>query len=878
MTQQTDRLNTALDGRYRIIRHLGEGGMATVYLCEDLKHDRQVALKLLKPELAAVLGAERFVQEIKTTAALQHPHILPLFDSGAADGFLFYVMPFIDGETLRSKLNRETQLSVDDAVRIAREVLDALDYAHTRGIVHRDVKPENILLHGGHAMVADFGIALAVSAAAGGRMTETGLSLGTPHYMSPEQATAEKEITPRSDVYSLGSVLYEMLTGNAPFTGANAQQIIMKIITEPAESVTKYRKAVPPNVVAAVAKSLEKLPADRFETAKAFAEALSNPAFAGTRTATGAIHTGRDDVRWRHIAIATGIAAAALLATTIAAWWRPAPHERAERYEFPIAVTDRVLTTGGGPARFAISRDGTRIVYSSRAASGVDQLFVRDLGSLVPRIIPGTDGAFHPAFSPDGESVAFIVAGALKTISVRGENATTLVASNAAAPAWADDDMIYFTESYNSPGALLRRISAGRGHIDTLVSMSGQHFQSVMPVKGGQGVLATLGAGGTVAVALPGGAMRPLVNSASVALDNDGHIVYVAADGMIMAAGFDPNKLALTGPAVELSEKGAASSGIGWLSVSPSGALLYGTSAGREAELAWVSRDGVAQGVDTATRGEIDYPALSPDGTRIAFAWGKSVWIRDLVKGTNFRLTNDVGEEASYPAWTSDGRTVSYYIRDSTSYSLHTKRADGGSPAVPLLSKLPNLVESLWSPDGTSLVVRTGAASAGAGDIYVVRASADTTATPILNSKFTEAEPALSPDGKWLAFISDETGRYEVSVVQFPDVGQGGRWNISTRGGTEPVWSHSGKELFYRDGKGNIVSVEVKTSPTFSFGASKVLFSATPYATYDGRTQFAVSRDDQRFLMVRLLRGGPPSKLILVKNWLAEFKARDTAK
>ncbi|MCX5755587.1 MAG: serine/threonine-protein kinase, partial [Gemmatimonadetes bacterium] len=248
MPSQVDRLNTALAGRYRIERELGEGGMATVYLCEDVKHKRHVALKLLKPELAAVLGAERFVQEITTTAALQHPHILPLFDSGAADGFLFYVMPFIKGETLRDKLNRETQLGVEEAVRIAREVADALDYAHRNGVIHRDIKPENILMNDGRPMVADFGIALAVSAAAGGRMTETGISLGTPHYMSPEQATAEKEITARSDVYSVGSVLYEMLTGHPPFTGAVAQQIIMKIITEPAEAVTKHRKSVPLHV------------------------------------------------------------------------------------------------------------------------------------------------------------------------------------------------------------------------------------------------------------------------------------------------------------------------------------------------------------------------------------------------------------------------------------------------------------------------------------------------------------------------------------------------------------------------------------------------------------------------------------------------------
>src|SRR6188768_3890111 len=251
MTIDSERLTAAVADRYRIVRELGQGGMATVYLAEDIKHDRKVALKVLKPELAAVLGAERFVQEIKTTAALQHPHILPLFDSGTADGFLYYVMPFIKGETIREKLNRETQFGVDEAVRIAREVADALDYAHRHGVIHRDIKPENILLHDGRAMVMDFGIALAVSAAAGGRMTETGLSLGTPHYMSPEQATAEKEISARSDMYSLGSVLYEMLTGQPPHVGGSAQQIIMKIITESPRPVTELRKSVPANVAAA---------------------------------------------------------------------------------------------------------------------------------------------------------------------------------------------------------------------------------------------------------------------------------------------------------------------------------------------------------------------------------------------------------------------------------------------------------------------------------------------------------------------------------------------------------------------------------------------------------------------------------------------------
>ena len=336
MAEITEHLSTALADRYRIERRLGEGGMATVYLAEDLKHDRKVALKVLRPELAAVLGADRFVQEIKTTAQLQHPHILPLYDSGsttAAHGgsmeFLYYVMPYIQGETLREKLDRETQLGVDEAVRIATEVADALDYAHRYGVIHRDIKPENILLHDGRPMVADFGIALAVSAAAGGRLTETGLSLGTPHYMSPEQATADKNITGRSDIYSLASVLYEMLAGQPPHLGGSAQQIIMKIVVEPVEAVTKFRRTVPPHVSAAVAKALEKLPADRFDSAKAFAEALHNPAFTSpvASPVATAKTVGAAGLASRRVAL-PALIALTLLIIAVAAWGWSRPIRR----------------------------------------------------------------------------------------------------------------------------------------------------------------------------------------------------------------------------------------------------------------------------------------------------------------------------------------------------------------------------------------------------------------------------------------------------------------------------------------------------------------------------------------------------------------------
>ncbi len=274
MTTSTERLSSALAHRYRILSRLGEGGMATVYLAEDLKHDRKVAVKVLRPELAAVLGADRFVQEIKTTANLQHPHILPLFDSGEADSFLYYVMPYVEGDTLREKLDRETQLGIDEAIEITTDVADALDYAHQHGVIHRDIKPENILMHDGRPMVADFGIALAVTEAGGNRVTETGLSLGTPQYMSPEQATGERHLDARSDVYSLAAVLYEMLTGEPPVTGANAQAMIAKLMTEKPTRVKAVRDTVPEAVDLAISKALSKVPADRYSRAGEFVDAL----------------------------------------------------------------------------------------------------------------------------------------------------------------------------------------------------------------------------------------------------------------------------------------------------------------------------------------------------------------------------------------------------------------------------------------------------------------------------------------------------------------------------------------------------------------------------------------------------------------------------
>jgi serine/threonine protein kinase/tetratricopeptide (TPR) repeat protein len=278
VTAPPEQLAAALAGRYVIERELGQGGMAVVYLARDVRHDRRVALKVLRPELGAVLGAERFLAEIRVTANLQHPHVVPLFDSGEAAGLLYYVMPFVEGESLRDRLTRERQIPIEDAVQITRDVADALAYAHSLGVVHRDIKPENVLLAGGHALVADFGIARAVSAAGGQRITATGLAVGTPAYMSPEQATADSQLDGRSDIYSLASMLYEMLAGEPPYTAPTAQAMLARRLTDPMPSLRAVRETVPAHIEDAVRHALARSPADRFATAGAFAEALSRPA------------------------------------------------------------------------------------------------------------------------------------------------------------------------------------------------------------------------------------------------------------------------------------------------------------------------------------------------------------------------------------------------------------------------------------------------------------------------------------------------------------------------------------------------------------------------------------------------------------------------
>ncbi|HEX5819469.1 MAG TPA: serine/threonine-protein kinase, partial [Gemmatimonadales bacterium] len=464
MTAPLDRLTAALSDRYRLERELGQGGMATVYLAEDLKHERKVAIKVLHPELSAIIGGERFLAEIKVTANLQHPHILGLIDSGAADGLLYYVMPYVSGETLRGRLNREKQLPVEDALRLTKEVAGALDYAHRQGVVHRDIKPENILLQDGAALVADFGIALAVQQAGGSRMTQTGMSLGTPAYMSPEQAMGERDIGARSDVYALGAMAYEMLAGEPPFTGPNSQAIMAKVLTEAPISLRAKRPTVSLATEAAILVALQKLPADRFATAAAFADALTSQS--ATMPMTTVLPSMRPvaSTRWRGAALAAG--ALALACAGLAFWAvRRAPDAPVTRVSiaFPKAERLRAVAT----RRFAISADGARIVYVGPDSLG-SRLWVRELDALAARPLAGTEGAQAPFFSPDGQSIGFFtgVPGDLRVVPVAGGPTVTLVrdAANPWGGDWGADGRIYFV----SADAKLARVPAAGGALETI--------------------------------------------------------------------------------------------------------------------------------------------------------------------------------------------------------------------------------------------------------------------------------------------------------------------------------------------------------------------------------------------------------------------------
>jgi serine/threonine-protein kinase len=876
MAHSTERLTAALDGRYRIERELGAGGMATVYLAEDLKHDRKVAVKVLKPELAAVLGAERFVVEIKTTAALQHPHILPLFDSGEADGFLYYVMPFVDGETLRDRLNRESQLGVDEAVRMACDIADALHYAHEHGVIHRDIKPENILLQNGRPMVADFGIALAVSAAAGGRMTETGLSLGTPHYMSPEQATAEKEITARSDVYSLASVLYEMLTGNPPHTGATAQQIIMKIITEQAQDVTALRKSVPAHVADAIAQALEKLPADRFASAAAFAAALQG-GDTGTRVRerargrTGA-STAAAAGPWRSVAL---VAAALAIVASMATLWALGRAQPAERVEF----TYRPILPGTDRQWVDISADGRSILQVVRDSNGKDLVAVRDLGSATMRLVAGTEGARDPMFTPDGASIVYQTQGTIRRVPVAGGPSTVLVDSGYTSGLGIHPDGSLLLSAL---GRGLVRVRPGQRTQEPITALDSarREFAHWYPVAlpGGRLVIYTsysspANQSRIEAVDLESGEKTVLVpNAVFGRYVNTGHLLFARA-GAIFAVRFDPKTLRTSGDAEPVVEDvyWSLTNGLAGFDVSDNGTLVYirASEAVITRQVVWADRSGRVTPV-LQEAGSWAEPRLSPDGRWIALTRtspDQQIWLFDNARRVLSQFTRFADGIAFGAVWTPDSRAI-VFAREVPQYNIHRQRLDAQADEE-LVNTRHDKVPSSLSADGRR-VVYYEVISESRLTVTDLRTGA---ARQIGDSNLDGYTADFSPDGRWIAYDEFDAAGTANTYVRLAD-GTGGRRQVSADGGDQPIFTRNGRELVYR--KGDAMYAVSFEPASGEIGTPQLLFRVPDGGRLNGgRTRgYDVTPDGQRFLLVTPIDQPGAAPNVVITNWTEELKTR----
>ena len=882
MVQLLDQLQGTLAGRYEVEREIGRGGMATVFLARDVRHDRRVALKVLDPELGAVLGAERFLAEIKVTAKLQHPNLLPLFDSGEAGGLLFYVMPFVEGESLRSRLDREKQLPVDDAIRLAVAIGGALDYAHRRGVIHRDLKPENILLHDGQPLVADFGIALALSNAGGQRITQTGLSLGTPQYMSPEQATGDRVLDARTDIYSLGAVVYEMLTSEPPHTGATAQAVIARVLTERPRDLRTVRPSVPAHVSAAIMTALEKLPADRPASSQdliARLEGRATPRPGVTREASVA-PTDRVRRLQRSLMVTGFVAIAAVIAAVALA----AHVRRADRpgptIHFPLMLGTGERFADGVGNPFAISPNGQVIAYTASKPGEPAMLYVRRLSDLNARALAGTEGAFQPAFSADGQWIAFAADAYVKKVPVAGGTPLRLGSipvTNVRGITWAGNDAIVVGRN----NGVLLTVPAGGGDTTRLPGkpIGGDVADERWPI--------VLADGRTVVfVAYRGGFARSQIWTRSVDRDDrapldvqgsaplgmiDGDLLYVSPTSAVMGVPFDRAGRRLKGTPVPVLDQVVTdpTSGYARATLSASGSLLY-QSASLGSTLVLADDRGTTRPLLPENRA-FSHPRFSPDGSRIAVTIAQGgasdVWVLDRGSNTFTRLTAGGGLISNdRPEWTHDGTRILFRsTRDIT--GLWWLAADRSDSAERLIGPRDEQInEGVASADGQWILYRTNNPRMQQ-DLWYRRLRGDTSRKSFITSQAFETAPRFSLNGKWVAYSSDESGVREVYVTPFP--GPGARVQVSLGGGDEPVWSPDGRRLFYAHNQA-IVVVNVKESPSFSVANRTQLFEGEFLFTYT-HANYDVAPNGKEFVLVK---GAGDAQAFVIHDWRAQLRAR----
>ncbi|MEP6688780.1 MAG: protein kinase [Gemmatimonadales bacterium] len=857
MNQSRTRLAIALADRYRLERELGAGGMATVYLAHDIRHDRQVAVKVLRPELAAVIGAERFLSEIKTTANLQHPHILPLFDSGQAESFLFYVMPFVEGESLRDRLTREKQLPVADAVRLATEVAAALDYAHRHGVIHRDIKPENILLHDGSALVADFGIALAASKAGGTRITETGMSIGTPHYMSPEQAMGERDITARSDIYALGAVTYEMLIGEPPFTGPTAQAIVAKVLTEEPRPLVVRRRSIPPEVEATVLTALEKLPADRFGSAQEFAAGLSSAT--GARRTGGRARPAAAPAPWwrRSMPLAIGAVALAVGAYLLGA-------RRSQPTGLPLTFGQSIKVTWDPAleALPAISPDGKTVAYASGTSTRM-RVFARPVagGRGLPLTDDTTQVQAHPRWSPDGSRVLFLERGGVVSVPATGGVEKPEVppgrSGSVIAATWSPDgariayvigDSLFIRDD--------RGVSRGVARVFEAHGCGWSPDGESIACASGNAIALTIGTlfgnaspSKIVTVRVGDGPVVPLTDSLSLnqspVWSPDGRWLYYVSNR------FGPRDIfaqrmsggAPLGPALRLTTGLNAHT----ISLSADGRRLAYADLAIESN-AWsiTMQDHPGGAAGTATRlthGSqfVEATELSRDGRWLYYdsdlSGNMDLYRMALPDGAAERLTTDPSDDF----WASpspDGREVVFHSWRGGSRDIWVMPLDGG-PVQRVTSSPAQEAIASWAPDGNGLAYCIFGEQGG---IWTVRRVNGAWQAPVqrLDHGFF---PRWSPDGRILAFGSK---RSDGSLWRMPADSGAPSLLVDSTGsggllGDVPVWREDGRGIYTR-------SIDAAGQTSFWFipldgGAPRRVFSFGGGAIAPARGGWGVERN-----------------------------------
>jgi Tol biopolymer transport system component len=733
MTDSTERLSAALAGRYTLQRELGRGGMATVYLAQDTKHQRSVALKVLHPELAAALGSERFLREITTTAALDHPHILPLLDSGEAAGSLFYTMPFVEGESLRDRLERERQLPLEDALRITREVADALGYAHSRGVIHRDIKPENILLAGGHARVADFGIATAVAAGGGAKLTQTGFAVGTPAYMSPEQASADPQLDGRSDLYSLGCVLYEMLTGEVPYLGTTPQGIFAKKLAEPAPRVSVLRDTVPAGVEAALLTVLARSPADRYATAAQFAELLQRGAT--TPAATAAYRGAAARVRRRRARRAAVVAVIGVAGILAAALVGRALLGRGDAVGIFL---DRAVPATSDPSEEidpALSPDGTLLAYAAGPPGGT-RIYVRQVAGGRPVAIADSGGPPQrwPKWSPDGRSVLYCV----------GYRALMVVPALGGPPrsVWQDSLGGLYGADWSPDGRE--------------IAVTARDSLRVIPMDGGaRRSLGRFDQAHSPAWSPDGGAIALVSGNYQYVH----HFAYgntaVSTIVVVPTGGGDP---------VQVTDGRSLAVSPAWLP-GGRGLLLVSDQGGSRdvfavrLDRAWRPLAPPARATLTARPHSI---ALSRDGRRLAYnefhvrrnIWALPIPPSGVADAAAARPVTQGSQVIESLALSRDGRWI-YYDSDRSGRAELYRIPTTGGEATQLTDAAGGHVNPYPSPDGTELAFQSQ--RNGTRDIFVMPAEGGA-ATPVHAGPGNDWYPTWSPDGRSIGFSHSGEG------------------------------------------------------------------------------------------------------------------------